>query len=460
MTHTNHLLIRNADYIITMDAAERVLQHADILIEGNRIVQLGQNLPLPPQTREYSAAGRIVIPGMVNVHQHCSHTIVRNLPHTFEGGLMDTLKLFYAGLAYFDEGSVRAAAFGSLADLLKTGCTTTCDMHYVFPAAAKNAIDWELETAAQLGIRMHVLRGSLTTSAAEGCWHVPQSLVESPDTIARDCVRVIERYHDRSFGAMTRVGIAPCWLLYEDPTALRVCQELSEAYHVPLHSHLADSRDEFTYAKERYGCTPVEYADRIGYLQPGNFYAHCIQLTKSDFAKLAKNGVGIACCSNSDLILNTGVTKVPECWRRGIRVGIGVDGAASDNASNMIGELKSTYLCQRFFGKETSLTPQRILRLATVGGAEVLGRTDIGYLAPGMMADLVLLDWDQIQYAGGKYDPVYAAVLSGDARMVDTVFVNGRMVVERRHLKTADEAQVNTYINQQTARMVARWQGA
>lgn len=259
---------------------------------------------------------------------------------------MDTLKLFYAGLAYFDEGSVRAAAFGSLADLLKTGCTTTCDMHYVFPAAAKNAIDWELETAAQLGIRMHVLRGSLTTSAAEGCWYVPQPLVESPDTIARDCVRVIERYHDRSFGAMTRVGIAPCWLLYEDPTALRVCQELSETYHVPLHSHLADSRDEFTYAKERYGCTPVEYAERIG------------------------------------------------------------------------------------------------------------------YLAPGMMADLVLLDWDQIQYAGGKYDPIYAAVLSGDARMVDTVFVNGRMVVKRGHLKTADEAQVNTYINQQTARMVARWQGA
>lgn len=286
---------------------------------------------------------------------------------------------------------------------------------------------------------------------------MPASLVEPIDTIITDTVRLIEKYHNPAYGSMTRIGVSPCWLVYENEDVVRESRNIALQYQVSMHSHLADSRDEFTFCAERHGCTPVEYAEKMGYLQPGNFFAHCVQMTRNDFSLLAKNKVGVACCSNSDMILNSGVAKASEFMRRGIHFGIGVDGAASNNASNMIAEMKNAYLIQRFIDKETIITPEKILYMATVGGAKTLGRDDLGRLAPNMMADFVMLNWNQFQYSGGKYDPVSAIVLAGDARMVDRVYVDGKMVVEHGRLTQIDEEKTARFINEQTCQLNHRY---
>ncbi len=456
------LLIQNADFIITMNPQRQVLAHADMLIEKNRILQVACGIPINQEQDEpVDARGCIVIPGLINAHQHCAHTITRNLPNAFEGNLMETLRLFYRRLSFFDEQSTYAAALGALADLLRTGCTTSCDMHYVFPKGYPHMLDMELLAASQLGIRFHAMRGSLSAGATEGCLHVPEALVETTDSILQDSVRLIERYHDAQKGSMIQIGLAPCWLVYENQNTVREVQKLSHLYQIPLHSHLADSRDEFAFCKEKHGCTPIQYAEKMGCLQEGNFFAHCAQLTKQDFAKLAINKVGVVCCPNSDMILNSAIAKVSECFRRGIPVGIGVDGAASDNASNMMAELKNAYLIQKFSETETpGITPEKALYMATAGGAKVLGRQDIGHLAPGMMADFVMLNWNQLQYAGGKYDPVYALVLSGDARMVDRVFVNGKQVVQGGKLCRFEEESLCDFINAETRKVIRRMEKA
>lgn len=459
MERPYRLLIKNADWILTMDEQGTRYRHGDILIEDSRIAEVGRNLILEePLDEIVDARGFIIIPGMVNTHHHCAHTIVRNLPHAFEMPLMKTLKLIYARLPHFTHKSIYAATLGGLGDLLKTGCTTSCDQHYAFPQGQDKMIDVQVTAARNLGIRFQAIRGSLSTGAEGGVSHVLPSLVEPLDKIVKDSVRLIEKYHDPSEGSMLRVGISPCWLVYEDRRVVEESRKIAEHYDVNLHSHLADSREEFSFCKERYGCTPVEYADKMGYLQQRSFFAHCVQVTRSDIALLAKSKVGVSSCPNSDMLLNSSVSRISELFRRGINVSIGVDGAASNNASSMISEVKNAFLIQKFIDRETSITPEKILYMATAGGAKVLGRSDIGSLEEGKMADFVMLNWNKFQYAGGKYDPVSAIVLSGDPRMVENVFVHGKKVVSGGRLTQIDEDEANEFINRQTRLMIQRFQ--
>lgn len=465
-------LIKNADWIITMDAGRTMLPGADLLVSGQTIEKIGRNLQVPEQDLTVvDARGRIVIPGMVNTHHHCAHTVVRNMAHIYELRLHEWLKRVYAVLQYFDEDTLYAATLGGLGDLLKTGCTTSVDHSYVFPAHAPNMVDAQVRAAKKLNIRLHLMRGSLSVGAEGGCEHVPPALVETVQHMAEDSARVIEAYHDTAPGAMLQVGLAPCWFVYETEDMLRESLRLAQHYKVKLHSHLADSRAEYAFCTEKHGCTPTEYAEQMGYLQPGNFFAHCIQLTRSDMSLLAKNRVGVCHCPNSDMVLRSGVAKLPEFLRRRIHVGLGVDGSASNNLSNMIAEMKSAYVIQKSYEAQREreaevqshtqrlegITPENILYTATVGGAKTLGRDDIGYLAPGMMADFVLLDWSRFQYAGGKYDPIAAIVLSGDARMIDKVFVNGRQAVEGGALLGVDEQKAAAYINGRTRALFRRY---
>ncbi len=468
------ILIQNADWILTFDEKRRMFRNADMLVKGNQIEKIGKNLPLEgPEGRIkcVDAKGRIVIPGMVNAHHHCTHTVLRNLPYIYETELSSWLKAIYALLEFMDEDAMYAATLGAFGDLLKTGCTTSVDHQYVFPGNHPNMMQAQLEAARRLGIRFHVMRGSLSRSGPNGCEHVPQSLAEPVDKMLKECTLLIERHHNPKSGAMVQVGLAPCWLVYETAEMLKETLRLATHYGVCLHSHLADSRQEFAFSVERHGCTPVEYAEKMGYLQKNSVFAHCIQLTRSDIALLAKNEVGVAYCANSDMVLRSGVARVSDFLRRRMKVGLGVDGAASNNMSNMIAEVKSAYVIQRSYeiqksqkredtGPQTegeqAITPENMLYMATVGGAKALGRSDIGYLAPGMMADFVMLDWGKLQYAGGKYDPVAAIVLSGDARMVDRVFVNGKQVVEKGELLSLDETKAAAKINQQAALLLKR----
>ncbi len=453
------ILIHNADWILTMNQKRQKYRRADMLVQGNIIAALGSGLM---ETRTYDemidARGKIVIPGMVNIHHHCAHTLVRNIPNLYGIRLYSWLAEIYRLLACFDEELLYAATLCALGDLLKTGCTTSVEHHYTFPAGNPHMIDAQIKAARRLRIRFHAMRGSLSAGSAAGIPHVPEALVEPVSQVTEDCERLIRAYHSPERGAMVRIGLAPCCLVYETREMLTEMRDLAERHGVCIHSHLADSREEFTFSTERHGCSPAEFADEMGLLREGNYFAHCIQLTKGDMARIARNKVGIAHCPNSDMVLQVGLARLPEFLRRQIPVGIGVDGAASNNLSNMIAEVKSAYVLQksrevqrRTGGSEQAETPglsaEDVLYAATAGGARVLGRSDIGSLAPGMMADFVLLDWSRFQYAGGRNDPVAAVVLSGDARMVDQVYVNGVRVVDKGILQTVDEEKAARYIN-------------
>lgn len=441
------LLVKNADWILTMDSAKRRFRHGDILVEGNRIAAVGERLGVQAD-EVLDASGMVIIPGMVNTHHHCFQSLVRNI-HVANGLRLEPwLAAVYDIFRELDEEAVYHSAVCGLGDLLKTGCTTSNDHHYAHPRGQKALIDVTIRAASALGIRFQPTRGSLTVGKSQGSPHVPDDMVETTDAIMEDCERLVRKYHDASRFSMCRVDAAPCWPEFETPEILRATADFVRKYGINCHSHLAESKGEFAYCREKFGCTPVEFADRYGWLGERFYYAHCVQLTDSDVRRLAASGTGVAHCPNSNMFLNSGVARIPELRRLGARVGIGVDGAASNNSSNMMTEIRNTYLVHQLTWGAEGLTAEEVLELATVGGARVLGRDDIGFLAPDMAADFVLMNWNQFPYAGGRNDPAASIVLSGDARMVDTVFVNGEMTVSKGKLTRIDEACENRLIHQ------------
>lgn len=432
-------LIQNADWILTLDQAGTRYRNCDLLMEDRAIAAIGKGLSTRGVEEIVDGSGRIVTPGFVNTHHHTFQSLVRNI-HIANGLLLEPwLAVVYDVFRDIGAEAARAGAYIGLGELLKTGCTTSSDHFYAHLRGQANLIDAEIEVAAELGIRFHPTRGSLTIGKSGGSPHVPDDLVETTEAILDDSERLIKAYHDTSRFSMCRVGLAPCWPEFETVEILSRTRELAERYDVQCHSHLAESRGEVAYTLEKYGCRPVEYVRRLGWLGERFYYAHCVQLNDEEVALLAETGTGVAHCPNSNMFLNSGVCRVPDLLERGGSVGLGVDGAASNNASNMLTEIRNTYLVHQLTWGHRGPTAEQVLRLACAGGARVLGRDDIGFLAPGMAADLVLFNWDQYQYAGGRNDPAACIVLSGDSKLVDSVFVNGRMVVQKGTLLTVDE---------------------
>lgn len=442
-----------------MDSERRRLRNCDILIEGPAISVIGKDLVDKYQVDEIiEAEGKVIVPGFVNTHHHCWQSLVRNI-HIANGLTLEPwLKIVYDIFQDVTPDVVRAGAYVGLGELLKTGCTTSMDHHYVFPRSADHdLIDAEIEVAQKLGIRFHPTRGSLTIGKSEGSFHVPDTLTGEIDEILADSERLIQKYHDPNKYSMLRIGLAPCWHgLDSKAELLQETLKLARHYNLQCHSHLAESRAEITTSIEKLGCRPVEYLARLGWLGEDIYFAHCVQLNDEEVKLLAETGTGVAHCPASNMFLNSGVCRVPDLLGAGGKVGLGVDGAASNNASNMMSEIRIAYLVHQLAWGSRGPTPEQILEIATVGGARVLGREDIGYLAPGMAADLVLMDWDQLQYAGGKNDPVACIVLSGDSKMVDTVLVNGKIVVKEGCLVNIDETEVADWVNNVGKEMLKR----
>jgi cytosine/adenosine deaminase-related metal-dependent hydrolase len=426
------ILIHNARLIAPMDDGRTRLPDGYVLVEDDRIQGVGSGAPPPvgPIDRRIDGRGKVVLPGLVNIHHHLPQVLTRNVPRVQEAPLFRWLSELYEVWRGLDAAAVEAAARVGLAELLLTGCTTTSDHLYLFPRGQDRLIDAEILAARELGIRFQPTRGSMSRGRSQGGLP-PDDVCQDEATILADSRRLLREYHDPRPRAMTRIGLAPCAPFSVSDDLMRRTAELAREHGLRLHTHLAETRDEERYCLETYGCRPLEYLRRLGWLGKDVWLAHCVHLSAEEVRLLGETGTGVAHCPSSNFRLGSGIAPVRAMLEAGVPVGLGVDGSASNDSSNMLAEARQALLAARP-GADPSrwITAEEVLWMATRGGARCLGREDIGSLEPGKAADLVLIDTRRLSYAGAGSDILAALVFSPFPEPVDTVIVNGRIVVE------------------------------
>jgi cytosine/adenosine deaminase-related metal-dependent hydrolase len=443
--------------INTLFTGTEDLHEVDILIEDNRISRIEPDIRLetPPAgaLEEIDCRDMVVIPGLVNTHHHFFQTLQRCLPDVQDSALFDWLVRLYEIWKHMDEESIYWSTLVACGELLKTGCTTASDQLYVFPEWAGGRLaDVEIEAAMKAGIRFHPTRGSMSRGKSSGGLP-PDVVVQSEAEILRDSERLIDTYHDPAPGAMVRIALAPCSPFSVSEDLLRQTRELATRKGVLLHTHLAETEDENTYCLENYGVRPLELMERCGWVGPDVWYAHGIHFTDPELEKLRATDTGVCHCPTSNMRLGSGIARVPEMIKMGIRVGLGVDGSASNDSSDMLGEVRNCFLLNRL-GGSSAITAREALRLGTDGGAELLGRDDIGRIEPGKVADLVGVKVSTIDRAGAVHDYTASLALCGCNHTVDLNIVNGRVVVRDGRLLTMDEDEVVRQANLAAKRLI------
>jgi cytosine/adenosine deaminase-related metal-dependent hydrolase len=428
------MLLTNA-WVATMDDAGT--EHPDgwVLVEDGLVAAVGGGEP--PAGERVDLGGALVTPGLVNTHHHLYQTLTRTRAQ--EADLFTWLKTLYPVWARLDAEAEYAAARTGLAELALSGCTTVFDHHYVFPRGESGLIEAEVQAARELGVRLVASRGSMDLGESDGGLP-PDALVETIDDVLADTERLVAELHDPAHGAQIQIVVAPCSPFSVTRELMTASAELARAHGLQLHTHLAETVEEEDYCLETFGCRPVEYLDRLGWLARDVWCAHCVHLSDDDIYRFARARVGVAHCPTSNLRLGAGVAPVRELLQAGVRVGLGVDGSASNERSDMCFEVKQALLAARGRGGPTGLTARAALRLATAGGASVLRRADIGSIEPGLAADLAVWRMDTLEHAGAD-DPVASLVLAGPHH-VDRLYVGGEAVVRDGHLVRADEAAI------------------
>ena len=423
------LLLRNATSIATFDDDERELAGGWIALDGPQIVRVGAaDEPQPAADRVVDVSGMVLVPGLVSTHHHFYQTLTRAVPGVQDAELFAWLTTLYPIWARMDPPALRSATAVACAELLRSGCTTASDHTYMWPNGC--SIDDEVEVAREIGLRFHASRGSMSIGRSQGGLP-PDSCVEAEPTILADTQRAIDKHHDRSRFAMTRIVVAPCSPFSVSDTLMRESAALARANGVHLHTHLAETLDEERYCLDRYGCRPIELAERLGWVGDDVWFAHAVHATHDETLRLGATRTGVAHCPTSNMRLGSGIAPIRAYAAAGVRVGLGVDGSASNDSSNMLDEVRHALLLQRVAGGGSAVTARDVLRMATRGGAAVLGRDDIGALATGMAADVVGFDLETLPLAGGAvHDPVAALVFCRPAN-ADLVIVDGKVVVER-----------------------------
>ncbi len=431
------LLIRSAKHIVTCDAEDRVLSDADILLKDGAIAAMGR---VGTQAdRVIDATGCIVYPGLINTHHHLYQTFSRNLPGVQRMELFDWLTTLYERWKHLDAEVVYHSSMVGMGELLKAGCTTCFDHHYVFPKGrSEGLLDAQFSAAGELGMRMVASRGSMSLSKKDGGLP-PDSVVQTVDEILADSQRAVETYHDPRPFSMRQVALAPCSPFSVTPELMRQSAELARALGVRLHTHLAETRDEENYVLERYGMRPLQYMESLGWIGPDVWFAHGIHFNDEELHLLADTRTGVTHCPVSNMKLASGVCRVPEMLKLGVPVGLAVDGSASNDGSNLLEEIRIAYLLHRLHTSAAAPTGYEVLKMATVGSAAVLGRDDIGSLAVGKAADLFLLDTRRLELVGTELDPQSLLGTVGWKGAVDYTVVNGRVVVEKGRLTRIDE---------------------
>ena len=439
------LLIRNLHTAVTCDDGDRVLQNVDLLCRDGVIAALGPNLACEADT-VLDGSHYWCYPGLINTHHHLYQVFSRNLPQVQNLELFDWLTALYEIWKNLDEQVVRCSALTGMGELLKHGCTTCFDHHYVFPAGAGDLIGAQLSAAEELGIRMVSSRGSMDLSRKDGGLP-PDSVVQTVDEIMADSARIIESYHDPRPGSMRQIVLAPCSPFSVSGELLRQSAILARQYGVRLHTHLCETKDEERYTLAHFGVRPLEYMASLGWTGSDVWYAHGIHFNDEELRELARTGTGIAHCPISNMKLASGVARVPEMLSLGVPVGLAVDGSASNDGSSLMEELRVAYLLHRLTSSEEAPSGYQVLKLATRGSARLLGREDIGALEVGRRADFFLVDARRLELAGAGESPADVLATVGLRGPVDYTVVEGRMVVREGHLTTVDEIAVSEEAN-------------
>ena len=453
------LLIHNAHTVATQDDARSELHNTSVLVRDRQIAAIGPTHMLPHTADVViDARHHLLIPGLVNTHHHMYQSLTRAIPAVQNAELFGWLRGLYPIWGGLTPDMIYTSTQVAMAELLLSGCTTSSDHLYIYPNSV--TLDDSIEAARAIGMRFVATRGSMSVGQSQGGLP-PDALVEREDLILRDTQRVIETWHDSRHGAMVNVAAAPCSPFSVSRDLMRESAALARSLGARLHTHLAENDHDLAYSREKFNCTPTEYAQDLGWLGPDVWHAHCVRLDDAGISLFAASRTGVAHCPCSNMRLASGIAPVRRLLDAGVAVGLGVDGSASNDSAHMVNEARQAMLLARvgramqppeerrnsrgerqtFFGCDlgpAEMSARDALALATRGGAQVLGRPDIGHLAPGMCADLALFDLRTLGLAGGAvHDPVGALLLCASPAAAWTI-VNGRLVVREGQLATLD----------------------
>jgi len=447
------ILIKNVRLIETFDDKMSQMENADIYIEGPQIKAIGKQLNKSAET-SINAADMIAIPGLINTHHHFYQTLTRVIKEVQNAKLFDWLVFLYEIWRGLTPEAVYWSAKGALAELLLSGCTTTTDHLYLFPQSqSPRLIDEEIRAAREMGVRFHPTRGSMSLGKAGGGLP-PDDVVQTEDTILEDSRRLANSYHDPSPFSMCRIALAPCSPFSVTPRLMKQTAALARQYNLLLHTHLAETPDEDDYCQNKLGMRPLEYMEQLDWLGHDVWFAHCVHLNEDEIKIMAETQTGVAHCPSSNMRLGSGAAPIPEMINRGVPVGLAVDGSASNDSSDMLGEVRQCLLLHRLAKGVESMSAQQALWLATRGGAAVFRRDDIGSLQPGKAADLALFDLKRLDYAGAQHDPLAALVFCGLSHKAHTVIVNGEILVQNEKLLCFDEYEIAQQMNKHSERMI------
>jgi 8-oxoguanine deaminase len=430
------ILLKNIEYIVTFNDKEEQLSNCDILIEGSCIKEIGRSIQVIQEDTEFvDCSGLTALPGFVNTHHHLYQTLFRGIKEVQELPLFPWLTGLYEFWKNITPEAVYYGALVGFSELLRTGCTLTSDHHYIFPKNQPGTlIDQQIKSAREIGIRFHATRGSMSLGRDMGGLP-PMEVVQTEDAILQDSERLINKFHDNTKFAMQRIALAPCSPFSVTKELMLQTKKLARKHGVMLHTHLAETIDEEKFCIERFGRRPFELMEDLEWVGSDVWFAHGIYLSDSELKRL--NGSGISHCPSSNMKLNSGICRTSEIVRLGAKLSIGVDGSASNDGSNMWEEVRRAYLLNHLKYGSDGLTAYEILRVATRGGAEVLGRNDTGMLEVGKAADIVLFNLNTIEYAG-CHDPLVSLVCLGNSSVVNMTIVNGNIVVKNGKLMTID----------------------
>ncbi len=426
------IVIKNAQSVLTMDDERRELRAVDIHVKDGQIAAIGQGLRITNTTDVVDGSSCIVTPGLVNTHHHLYQTLTRAVPGGQDALLFGWLQTLYPIWAKFSPEHMRISALVGLAELALSGCTMSSDHLYLFPNGSR--LDDTISAAQEIGLRFFPTRGAMSIGQSLGGLP-PDSLVEREEDILNDCIRVVDQFHDPNPSAMVRVGIAPCSPFSVSRELMRDAALLARDKGVYLHTHLAENDEDVSYSLEKFGCRPGQYAEDLGWTGPDVWHAHCVKLDAEEQTLFAQTKTGVAHCPCSNCRLGSGIAPIRQMRDRGVPVGLGVDGSASNDAGNLILEARQAMLLQRVSNGADAMSAREALEIATRGGADILGRPECGRIAIGKRADIAIWDANCLENAG-SWDP--AALLLAGPTKVKHLIVDGRMIVEDGQLLSVD----------------------